>query len=288
MNILLINTKKAKLYPLLIQQYLQTKGITCYLSDFDQDEINKLISTNNLTPANTLIHARTAGPHVTQTYKELEQKGFIIVNKSLTTALTSNKYESQIFAGKGGLPVAQTMIVSKSDVNEILSFVNNFNQLVAKPIYSQGGGIFCKKVDKSMSVHEVRLLVEDIPGDEIIIQEYIAYQKLIRTIVVEHKMIMDATTYDTPTDWKASVCMNPNIKKYESPDQRLIDLAQRTAKAFEAEISFIDFFQKENGEYILNELNTACGLIIHEDKTGIRIHEHISDYLIKRLNLLKL
>ena len=46
-------------------------------------------------------------------------------------------------------------------------------------------------------------------------------------------------------------------------------------------IDDIDFFENKNGEFILNELNTACGLIIHEKVSGIKIHEHISDYLIE-------
>jgi glutathione synthase/RimK-type ligase-like ATP-grasp enzyme len=57
-------------------------------------------------------------------------------------------------------------------------------------------------------------------------------------------------------------------------------LAEITAKKFDCGISFIDFFEDKNGYFILNELNTACSLIIHEKVTGVKIHEHISDYLI--------
>ena len=126
-------------------------------------------------------------------------------------------------------------------------------------------------------------MISDIPGNDIIIQEKIEYLKLIRIIVIGFKVLDGASTYDAPVsnNWKASVCMNPNIKKYEIINDKLVALAEKVAKAFDCGISFIDFFENKNGDFILNELNTACSLIIHEKATGIKIHEYISDYLIK-------
>jgi len=116
MNILLINTDKAKLYPKMFEEYLGKKEYGCYSSKWSREEIFSVITSKKLSPSNTLIYARTAGPHITETYKELEKIGYKIINKSSATELTSNKYESQIFAQRNGIPVADTYKINKQEV----------------------------------------------------------------------------------------------------------------------------------------------------------------------------
>lgn len=282
MNIFLINSQKAKIYPQIFKEYLTSKGVNCYNSRGNKEEIKSLIVSKKLSPLNTLIYARTAGPHITQIYKELESKGYKIINKSTATELTSNKYESQIFAQKNGIPVAHTYKVSKKEIQKIKELLNKYSSVIVKPILSQGQGLFCKKIDKDMTRGEIVSLIADIPGEDIIVQEKIEYKKLIRVIVIGFRVLKNASTYDAPVagNWKASVCMNPNIKKYKITNYKLLSLAEKIAKIFDCGVSFIDFFEDKNGKFILNELNTACGLIVHEEITGVKIYKHISKYLI--------
>lgn len=288
MNILLVNLDQAKFYPPIIQSYIQSKKVNCYLSQSRKKEIEKVIKTNNLSPDNTIIHGRVPGPQVTKVFKELERRGFKIINNSSTLELVSNKYKTQIFAEKHNIPCVKSFKINKKDINRIVTLVSKYNTLVLKPIYSQGRGLYVKKVSFRNSKKEIERLVQDIPGREIVVQEYIPYKKLIRTIVVRFKILREATTYDEPKDdWKASVCLNPFIKKYDQKNSELFDLAEKTSRDFNAEIAFIDFFEDINGEIILNEINTACGLIIHEDVTKIAIHTYIGDYLIQKVRDLR-
>jgi len=289
MNILLINTDQAKIYPKMFEKYLNKMGYNCYSSSWRREDIFSVISSKKLSPLNTLIYARTAGPHITKTYKELEKKGFRVINKSFATELTSNKYNSQIFAKKNSIPVASTYKINKKEIKKIQELSKKHGFVIAKPIFSKGQGLFCKKISQKSSVKEITELIFDIPGNDIIVQEKVEYTKLIRVIVVGFKVLREASTYDSPTknNWKASVCMNKNIKKYDLVDDRLIKLAEKTAKKFDCGISFIDFFEDQGGNFILNELNTACGLIIHEKISGLKIHERISDYLIEEVSKIR-
>jgi glutathione synthase/RimK-type ligase-like ATP-grasp enzyme len=282
MNILLINNDKAKLYPLMFQEYLESRGARCYSSTWRQEEIEAVIASQGLKPSDTIIHARTAGPHVTGNYQDLEKAGYLVINKSSATALTSNKYESQVFARQNGIPTADTYKLNKRAVPEIKSLVEKYNCVVAKPILSQGQGVYCRKLDAGMPADVIAGFIADIPGEEIIIQALVDYQKLIRTIVIGSKLLKGASTFDVPASggWKASVCLNPDIKKYGVEDDRLIELAEKTARVFDCGVSFIDFFAGSDGNLILNELNTACSLIIHEKATGLPIHRFIADYLL--------
>lgn len=287
MKILLISLDQAKLYPPIIQRYTKSKGVACFLSKWRKADIEKVLEENHLNPTNTIIHARLAGPDVNQTFKELETRGFRVINQSKVLELTSNKYLTYKASVKHKIPTPETIKVKKNDIDSILETLKKFKVAVLKPVYSQGMGKFCKKIEASIGRTEIRSEVEDIPGEEINVQQYIDYTKLIRVIVIGDKALRVATTYDEPTkSWKTSVCMNPNVKKYNFENPGLFNLAEKVAKDFNLEITFIDFFEDQAGKIILNEINTACAFIIQEDITGVKIHEYIGDYLIEQAKTL--
>jgi glutathione synthase/RimK-type ligase-like ATP-grasp enzyme len=288
MNILLVNTDAANKYPDMFKTYLSKQGITCFKSSWREEEISNVIHANMLTGLNTIIHARAAGSNVAQTLKKFEDQGFTVINKSDTLRLTSNKYDSQIFAHENDVPTANTFKVMKDDYKRIKTITADYSKVIAKPIISEGRGVYCRNIFFNTPDSEIKTLVSDIPGDEIIIQEFIQYKQLVRAIVIGYKLLQEALTYDIDTsEYRASVCMNPNIKKFTIQRKDLTQLAEKTARAFKAEISFIDFFIDYEDRIILNELNTACSLLIHERVTEVKIHEHISDYLIEKLKKLK-
>lgn len=277
-SVILIRTKKGLRYSEKIRDYLKSLGINAYIAEID--EVRDVLKNNNLTAKNTLIHSRTAGPITNEKIVLLEKEGFKIINSARTLELTSNKFLSQEHARKSGIPVADTYKVFKNDFSQIKDLLVKYGSLVVKPIHSQGQGIYCNKIGKELSDAGIKEIVSAVPGDFVQIQQLIDYKKLIRIIVIGYKALEEATIYDEPAgNWKCSVCLNPMVKKYEEGNADLMRLAGKTAKAFGAQINFIDFFEDRNGKFILNEINTACSLIIHEEITGVAIHRYIGDFL---------
>lgn len=265
-------------YAAKILRYLESKGVRCFVSVLD--DVRAVLAQNSLTPSNTIIHSRTAGPVTNEKIAELEAAGFKVINSSKTLTLTSNKYLSQEHARAKGIPVADTYKVDKTDVPKVESLLKKYGLLVVKPIFSQGRGIYCQKVGKGVLKNDLRKILDSVPGEMIQVQQCINYKKLIRVIVIGYKALKEATVYDMPgSSWKCSVCLNPKIKKYKENRGDLFELAERTARAFGAQINFIDFFEDASGRFILNEINTACSLFIHERVTGCPIHRHIGDFL---------
>lgn len=290
MNIIIVHTKRGIEYAQYLQQYLSSQAkVTCYISDIPS--LEELIKKNNLSSHNTLIHSRTAGPNANKKLAAIEQRGFTIVNSVNTLTLTSNKYLSFEHAQKNNLPVMLTYKIKKTDINTIQNLLFQYKKLVLKPIISQGQGIYCHKIEKNISQKALNEILAMIPEEEIQVQQYIDYKKLLRVIVINFKALKEATTYDAPKegDWKCSVCLNSNIKKYSNTqDETLFTLAENTAKAFDARINFIDFFEDQEGKFVLNEINTACNLFIHEKITNVSIYKCIGDFLLeeyKRLGL---
>ena len=279
MNILLLRTKKGIRYAKKIRDALRTRGANCRISDIHG--VDAKLEKHGFTPENTFIHPRTAGIFTNKKIAELEGRGFRVLNSSQALTLTNQKYLSQQHAEAHGIPVAKTHKIKKSDLKGIAELLEQYGHIVAKPIYSQGQGIYCHKISSDTPVGDWGSIIASIPGEEIQIQAWIDYQKLIRVIVIDFKALKEATTYDEPTNhWKCSVCLNPNIKHYTEASPALFELAEKTAKAFDAHVNYIDFFEDRQGNFILNEINTACSLILHEEVTGVAIHEHIAEALI--------
>ena len=286
MNILLIRTKAGIEYASHIRDYIVSKGVNCFITDVNSAE--SFIRSNGLTPENTLIHSRTAGPVTNDKIADLENAGFTVINPAKTLNLTSNKYLSQVHAEESGIPVAKTYKVDKTDVKKVREILSRYGWVVLKPVFSQGQGVFCRKINADIGDTELAEIIQSVPGEEIQVQQFIDYEILIRVIVIGFKAVRDATIYDLPDkDWKCSVCLNPKIKKYYEGTDALFDLAEKTAKEFNAKVNFIDFFKDKKGDYILNEINTACNLFFHEEASGVKINELIGDFLINQAGQLR-
>jgi glutathione synthase/RimK-type ligase-like ATP-grasp enzyme len=160
--------------------------------------------------------------------------------------------------------------------------LKNTKQVVLKPVVSQGQGIYCLKFNNK-NLHKSDD-IKKIPGEEIVIQEFLEYDRLSRVIVVGFNALEECIFYDEPksNNWKCSVCLNPHIKHYKKPPYELLRLAEDIAIKFNSDVCFIDIFSTKNG-LVLNEINTACNLIIHEGMSKCNISKKIADYLISKI-----
>ena len=293
-NILILSVKEDKDYSRKIASYIKSKNIECNVLGWNDltvgmdsldETILKKLAKLNISPDKTLVHIRSAGKRISTIFSKLENAGFTVCNSSLTSILTSNKYLAQVFAKEKRIPVTRTYIVDKGDFKTLSLILDREEDVVVKPVYSLGQGAYCFLLKKSDSFAEIRKRVGFIVGDQYIAQRFVDYNKLIRMIYIGGRVVSDATTYDEPgSGWKCSVCENPNIKVLKNVSQQIIKLTQKIAREFRLQVGFIDIFQTKSGSYILNEINTACDLSIHEEKTGVAIHKMIGDYLIEKLS----
>ncbi len=274
----IIRTIKGQKYADFIAKEINLADYRCGITNIK--ELREYLDKNKCSPKKTIIHSRTAYPDYTyRVLKNLEEQGYRIVNFPKAIKLTSDKFNSCIYAKDKNIPCAKTTKVYK---NEAISFVEekikDWGRIVIKPITSQGQGKFCFKFDKT-NIGQIKE-IDKIPTEELVVQKFIDYSKLNRVIVVGYKALREAVFYDAPEQgWKCSVCLNPKIKCYKNPSEDLLKFAEDVAKKFNAEISFIDIFSTNNG-YVLSEINTACSLVIHERVSGCNISKKIADYLL--------
>ncbi len=236
---------------------------------------------DNLTPAKALLHFRAAGPSANPKALKLEKAGYRVINPAKVLDRTSDKYKSFEWARQQGVVLPTTKKGTRDAIKRSVDTLP-FRKFVVKPINSKHQGALCFSSFKGDPELDEKLL--KVPGEEIILQQYVEYIRIYRVIVIGGTPVAQAVFYDEPTPdrWKVSVCLNPEIRHEPNPDPQLLAYAKNLADIFESEIAFIDVFQTKDG-YVLSEINTACNLTQHENKSGCNIAKKIAQYLVAQL-----
>lgn len=267
---------------------------------------------------NTLIHARCANPRTDWTIKlrELEETGYKVVNSVDTIELTSNKLACSLhLQGKVNHPKSweYKRNMNDDDWNQLIVDIQSANidnplYLIAKPLTSLEQGANVRKIEFwGNQWTNIRREFDKVPGNKIVIQEYIPYTALHRVIVIGGKTLpytfIDKPEWHTNRDWKVSCCLNRiTMKLNEDADPELLELAEKTQKEVGGVINFIDIFEYISDmiggggfsmfykpAYTNAEINTACSLLIHErlakqaGRNDWNIHYRIAKQLVKEL-----
>ena len=281
-KIVIIRTKAGQQYAECIAKKIKNLNVECEITRWE--DLKNYLEIHECFTTKTLLHYRSAGPNVNPVAFDLEKKGYHLINSASVLDRTSDKYKSYEWANKHGivLPITQ-----KCTPEEMKKSINTlpFHKFVLKPINSNGQGALC--FSSFIGDTEIDKKLSQIPGEKIILQQFVEYLKIYRIIVIGGKALNQAVFYDKPNSnrWKVSVCLNPEIQHEKNPDPKLLSYATHITDIFESEIAFVDIFLTKDG-YVLSEINTACNLTQHEDKSKYSISNDIAKYLISQLKKL--
>lgn len=231
---------------------------------------------NELDHENDFVFFRTGAPAAIKIARQFEDAGFNVVNDSRYIELSTQKYLANVYAKTSGIAVpALNVSIPKSNTELLLLHLRQSGPLVAKPILSRDRGRYVFLVRSKRDCARVL----SIPGSHILLQSEVRFTRLVRTIVTRNEMMAGATTYDTKRGtWKATVCENPRAKHYRHVPKELIEISEKTIRAFGGHIAYIDYFETLNG-FVLNEINHSCGLAEHERISGYPIADQLGKYL---------
>jgi glutathione synthase/RimK-type ligase-like ATP-grasp enzyme len=238
--------------------------------DFDPGVIRRL------NPSTDVIFFRTGAKSAVQIARAFEDAGFRVINDSRFIQLSAQKNLANVFAKANGIPTPDlNVVIEKRNVELLAMYLRQYGSLVAKPIMSRDKGRYVYPVTSDSDF----INVAKIPGSHILVQSEVRFDRLVRTIVLRNGMLAEATVYDTKHDtWKATVCENLQARHYRHPPASLIQLAEKTLRAFGGDIAYIDYFETSRG-FVFSEINQACNLLPQERITGFPIARHLGGYL---------
>lgn len=247
-----------------------------------------------------LVVVRSATPLDTKwikCLKSLEKKNVKVINPTRILQLTSNKLTSSLHLIKKGVPhpfTKEGRHNDKSTIKTINTMFLDYDNLILKPFTSSAQGKYVQKINKNMTINEIKSKINLIPSSPFVIQEYIDYVALYRIIVINNKAL-PLTYKDVPNSnkWKVSVCLNPNMTFVSNPSKELLKTGEQVQRAIlNGGVHFIDLFETKNpnNKYVVSEINTACSLLMHEKMAREKKHSHsniahyIGKYYLSLLN----
>jgi len=276
MYFVLLHTGGGIKYARKIGKSLRKFGHNYYLSSVANSDY--VWRHDELTPDNTIIHARAAHPTSISFVRTLEQKereGFRVVNSVDTLKLTSDKLKCSLLFNELNLAHPKTIVGKKN--NDSWRDQIEDKEYIIKPYISQGQGVFVQRFHGQPSND----IINSIPTNTLVIQEFVDVSAIYRVICL-NGMPQNFVFVDKgkPNDWKFSVCLNKISMVFEpNANRELLNLARNAQKAVNGVINFIDIFLTKDGEYVISEINTACSLFIHERLSGINISLLIANTL---------
>lgn len=280
-GILIVRTRDGLKYATKLAEEIKKIGgeVTGIVS---WENLDDFLLNENCSPEKTLLHYRTTGPKIiTPRAYELEKEGYQLINAARVLDRTGNKFLAFEHAAEHGFDLPVTR---KGNREEIKKYIKDFafEKFMLKPTNSVGQGAFC--FSSYQDDPELDSKLSEIPGEEIVFQEFVEYIKIYRVIVIGGKVLEKAVFVDQANEkrWKVSVCLNPEMTWEENPEAELLLYAENIAKAFEGEIAFVDVYKTKDA-YVLSEINTACNLSLHEKKSGYNISKDIAEYLLSKV-----
>ncbi len=279
-QIIIVRTEKGALYGNYIRKEINLLGIKSRLCT--SKELTGYVKRRGIQNGDTILHFRTAGPKINQIARNCAKRGYRVINTPEALEISSNKLLTVSHLASQGIRVSRSAEFPKSVCREELETQWSDSRFVIKPTVGIGQGAYCFRSHGKDP--DLAKKIRNVPGENLLFQEYVDYQRIFRVTVVDGVAMGKAVFMDEPTKlrWKVSVCLNDKMKHVDSPDPRLLDYALDVAKACGLEIGFIDVFQSSDG-YILSEVNTACSLIQHERMSGFNISREIAKYLVRQI-----
>jgi glutathione synthase/RimK-type ligase-like ATP-grasp enzyme len=255
------------------------------VNDFDE-------KVQGLIPRDTVIYSRAAYPTLdgwVGRLKNLENRGFHIINPVSVLQMTSNKLACALHL-QGRVSHPKTWLLDKGNWNPPYEELPR-GEYILKPETSMEQGAQVRRWVYGGG-GPLREVADSISGQRIVLQEFVPYTAIYRVIVIGGVALpysfVDRPEWH-PGEWKVSVCLNRTTMKFvPNPSVQLLRLAEDTQRAVGGEINFIDIFETTPGRFVISEINTACNLRIHERLAErarhpmANIHYRIAKYLVNK------
>jgi len=213
--------------------------------------------------------------------RQLENFDIPIINNSQSIMHSRDKMISSQILARAKLPTPRTMLVSHPINIDIVEQEIGFPCVVKLVTGSQGRGVYLCR-DKDMFVNLMDLTDNLKSKKTLIIQEFINSGELfdLRVWVIGGKTITAMKRTPPKDDFKANITRGGIGEPFDL-NEEISDLASKTARAFDLEITGVDLLF--NGEkYLVCEANSSPGFEGIDRYCGTNMAEQIVNYIRNR------
>ena len=221
--------------------------------------------------------------------KDLEYKGYTVINSSRCHDICSDKFMSQIFFDRHKIRTPKTVrVVHKADSNNALKKLGvDFPVILKTTIGSRGIGVILVESAPSLT-SIVQLLYRENKFIDVLIQEQIETSYDVRVIICNGKIIASIKRPMVKGDFRSNIHQGSEAIPFDLTDLETSE-SIRAAKVVEGILVGVDFIaakdrEKESPYFI--EVNSTPGLIGIEE--GFKSKYSITGQILEKLKSLEL
>jgi glutathione synthase/RimK-type ligase-like ATP-grasp enzyme len=228
------------------------------------------LETSYLDTYNEQIQFKSQVENLFSWLKIMNLNGVRILNPPID----NSKYLQLYKLINKGLPIPSTCITNS--YNELIQFIESTGSIVCKPLM---GGYYCRKVDEDYlknikySCHEPVIYQEYIEGLDV--RVYVLNGEVLSAHELEKQTTNLSIDYRVDPSFSNGkinyniIDLPPNIK----------NVCIEATKILGLEFAGIDLKLNNQGDYYLLECNSMPVYLDLEFKNGVKITDHIIDYL---------
>ncbi len=224
-----------------------------------------------INPKDTLIMARGMGSTVKTgnrswwvTVKNLEEKGYTVINSTVCHDICSDKWYNQVVFHTNDFNTPKTVLVRHAEGADAAAekLGNKFPMILKTSTGSRGIGVMW--IESLKSLHSViQLLYREDQYVDIILQEYIKTDYDVRVIIVAGEVIGAIKRPVIEQDFRSNVSQGSEPEVHELTELERTE-ALRAAEAVDGQVVGVDFIPAKNREkekpYMI-EVNSTPGLM---------------------------
>lgn len=204
-----------------------------------------------------------------------------MINSYDSFALTEDKFHTSFVLRNHGVQTADYKLCHRDDSHELRKIIKKWDKMVYKPT-DGWGGVGLTKIESEANLDMLIPFLNQMDLRYFYVEKFINYDNTdFRVDVVDGQFVGCYGRRASNSDWRTNVTSGGSVFVRE-PNDELIDIAVKAAKACGTDIAGIDIiYDQEREEYIVLEVNGIPAFATPEqEKLGLDFNEKKIDLIV--------
>lgn len=203
------------------------------------------------------------------------------INNFHSFALTEDKFQTDFVLRQNGIQTTDFCLCHRDDHKLLKKFINQWEQIVYKPVDSWGG-VGLTKISSEVVLDTLFPFLDQLDMRFFYGENYVHYDKTdYRVDIVDGKYVSCYGRKAAGSDWRTNITSGGMVFLRE-PEQEVIDIALKAAKVTGLEVAGVDIiYDLEKKRYLVLEVNGIPAFARPEQESmGLDFNEKKLDLLV--------
>jgi len=269
---------------------LNDRGIETYTSLNLRDAISKdgqlIINDFNLNTLDLFFSYNAGEQTQYQMYLYKMMDSIMpIINSYDAFHLTEDKFQTSFILKNNNISSTDYKLCHRDDGDALRSIMKSWKKMVYKPV-DGWGGVGLTKIDNEATLDVLMPFLNQADLRFFYVEKFINYDNTdFRVDIVDGEFISCYGRKASGSDWRTNITSGGSVFLRE-PDDDLVDLAKRAAKATGLDIAGVDIiYDRDKEEYVVLEVNGIPAFATPEqEKMGLNFNDKKIEKIVEMID----